>query len=623
MYSLVWLFDKVIELKETVTDLPKIFLSGIRYLFYFLDVVVYKLIIGLYDAFRWICGARIVDNSIMNELATRIGFILGLIMFFYISFDFIQIILDPDKLTDKDKGPINIIKKFIIVIVLLGTSRYIFDLLFNFQTIVLSNEDGRGSVIEKLLLPYDIDSSNFGKALSANFMAMFYQITDDDDIDALKDYADDYEYDDCYEFAAALPNTIAADGSFSIGYECLNERYRSSEGKKWYIDFNILSFPVGVFVAWVLITYCISVGVRVIYLALLQIISPATIICYLSPNKENVFTKWLKLYISTYLDVFIRIAIIDFVVLLSGLILDKGNYDSFWTSVPGDIPVGGERTIILVFMILSLLMFAKKFPELLKKLLPDSIASSGIGFGISTPKQLFDDLKSSPLTKVGTTVASPIGLLGKKTLGGIDALRHGQKFSTGWNRNKGKFGNWLDKQRETYIPYSYEQSKKRVEGVNEVSNINDQWEEGVSIAKTLMRKRGMGTYGTANGWDTAFKGTVRSNYEAVFHSKAFIDSKMNVDKESDVEDQLRRGYQQVQSGGTFSYNGQTYDVSNMSSLLEIYEKQTKKVEGLKAVHESISKQYSDDARREAAFKFVKNNEANPSKPKIKRITRKI
>ena len=102
-----------------------------RSLIYFLDSIVYGFIIDLYNIFRWICGARIVDNSILNELATRVGFILGLVMFFYISFDFIQILLDPDKLTDKDKGPLNIIKKFLIVIVLLGTSRYIFDLKYN------------------------------------------------------------------------------------------------------------------------------------------------------------------------------------------------------------------------------------------------------------------------------------------------------------------------------------------------------------------------------------------------------------------------------------------------------------------------------------------------------------
>lgn len=366
-------------------DLKTAAIGVFRNIIYTLDSIVYKLIIQLYDVFRWICGAKIVENDVFNELSVRVGFILGLIMFFYISFDFIQIILDPDKLSDKDKGPLNIIKKFIIVIVLLGTSRYIFDLLFNFQNIILANDDGSGSIIEKLILPYEINSDSFGRAISANFMAQFYQITDDvQEGDTLKNL-DDYDYEICYDYAAALPSAIASTSSFDLGEECLNARYKhDGEDKspvKFYIDFNYLSLPVGIFVAWMLIVYCVSVGIRVIQIALLQVISPAAIICYLSPNKENTFTKWLKLYISTYIDVFIRIAIIDFVVLLSGLIMDNVNSNDFWASSPGTPPTGWTRFWIMAFMIMALLSFAKKAPDLIKQLLPSNL-TSGIGFGL-------------------------------------------------------------------------------------------------------------------------------------------------------------------------------------------------------------------------------------------------
>ena len=386
-------------------DWQKIFIGGFRSIIFFLDSVVYNFIIDIYNVFRWICGSRVVDNAVMNELSVRVGFILGLIMFFYVSFDFIQIIVDPEKITDKEKGPVNIIKKFLIVIVLLGTSRFIFDLMFKFQTIVLDNSDGKGSIIERVILPYDIDTDNFGRAISAQFMSQFYQITDDPEA-ATAPAEDDYTYEECYVAAASLPVLIANYGNveklklklgypvdgqaFNIGYECINERYVVDGAKKWYIDFDILSIGVGIFVAWILITYCLSVGIRVVQLSLLQIISPAAIICYLSPNKENVFTRWLKVYFSTYVDVFIRIAIIDFVVLLSGLILDSGMSDSFWTSVPGTLPVGKTRFMITVFMIMALLAFAKKFPDLLKQLLPSTMAS-GLSF-FQTPKQFVDSV---------------------------------------------------------------------------------------------------------------------------------------------------------------------------------------------------------------------------------------
>lgn len=393
----------------------------LRSIFYYLDEVIYTFIINIYNVFRWICGARIGNSEIMNELATRVGFILGLIMFFYISFDFIQILIDPDKMNDKEKGPLNIIKKFIIVIVLLGTSRFIFNLMFNIQTVILSNEDGRGSVIEKLLLPYDIKFDNFGAAISSQFMAQFYQITDDPDVES-NDMLDAFDYNECYGFAQRLPDTIVINKSFAIGYNCLNARYKNSEGViKYYIDFSLWSLPIGIFLVWILIMYCISVGMRVVQIALLEIVSPAAIICYLSPNKENTFTKWLKLYISTYIDVFIRIAIIDFVVLLSGLILDVGFSDNFWTSVPGDVPVGWDRFWIGVLMIMALLSFAKNAPELIKKLLPEKL-QSGLSLGFSSKDR------------------AGLGILGGGAVGAVTGVVGGIAGGKGLSRFSGAIG---------------------------------------------------------------------------------------------------------------------------------------------------------------------------------------
>ena len=413
--------------------------GGIRSLFYFLDGAVYGFVINLYNIFRWICGARIVDNSIMNELATRVGFILGLVMFFYISFDFIQILLDPDKLTDKDKGPLNIIKKFLVVIVLLGTSRYIFDLMYNFQNIILSNDDGRGSIIEKLILPYNIETQNFGYALSAQFFTNFYRVDSNILLTENKEM-DDFTYEECSDFVEILHSDIADRGDFSIGKICLVEKYETKvngkDVKDFFIDFNLLSLPVGIFVAWMLVMYCISVGMRVIQLIILQIVSPAAIICYLSPKKENTFTKWLKIYFSTYIDVFIRIAIIDFIVLLSGLILEVSNL----SSDSGIVATGDMQFWIKVFMIMTLLSFAKKAPELLKKLLPDSM-QSGLSFGIRAKDRAGLGILGGALAGAATGVVG--GFAGGKGFSRFTGAISGALGGTGRGIGAGAKGNNL------------------------------------------------------------------------------------------------------------------------------------------------------------------------------------
>lgn len=405
--------------------------GGFRTLFFYLDEIVYKFVIDLYDIFRYICGVRVTNNAIMNELSTRIGWVLGLIMFFYISFDFIQILLDPDKISDKDKGPLNIIKKFLVVIVLLGTSRYIFDLMYNFQEIVLSDNNGEGSIIEKLVLPFKVNTSSFGRTITSNFMYNFYKVNDlvdyeeDDDTGVITfnntddedPMMDKYTFSECVTYTYIMYTTIQNEGSFSIGNKCLTEKFEYDVGSgrmEFFIDFDLISLPVGLFVAWTLLMYCISVGMRVIQLAVLQIVSPAAIICYLSPNKENTFTKWLKLYFSTYIDVFIRIAIIDFVVLLSGLILE------FNQATPGGTLTSKMEFWVQVFMILALLSFAKKAPELFKKLLPEKL-QSGLSFGI------------------GTEERAGLGILGGALAGGITGIIGGVAGGKGLSKVSGFF----------------------------------------------------------------------------------------------------------------------------------------------------------------------------------------
>ncbi len=413
------------------------FIGGLRYIIFYLDDVIYGFIIKLYNIFRWICGARVMDSTIINELATRVGFILGLIMFFYISFDFIQILIDPDKLNDKEKGPLNIIKKFLIVIVLLGTSRFIFDLMYRFQTIVLSDDNGKGSIIEKLVLPYAVNTSSFGNAIAFNFMKEFYKVTpivqyeindEGTAVNILNSSIDDEKMDnfkpsECALYTELLYTSIAEDGDFSIGYECVRESFKttreyswmethlagktnSADSYEWFVDLSFWSLPIGIFMIWILIVYCVSVGMRVVQLAILQIIAPAAIICYLSPNKENTFTKWLKLYFSTYIDVFIRIAIIDFGVLICGLILEQSSLVS-----DGSVTLtSGMYFWAKVFMIMAVLSIVKKMPELLKKLLPDKL-QSGLDFGFGTKERPGMGLLA------GTALGTTIGLVGGVTNG--------------------------------------------------------------------------------------------------------------------------------------------------------------------------------------------------------------
>ena len=175
------------------------------------------------------------------------------------------------------------------------------------------------------------------------------------------------------------------------------------------VNYNwILCVVAGIFVVYLLFLYCIKVGVRMIQLMVLEIISPMAIVSYLSPKKDNMFSKWLKIYFSTYIDVFIRIAIINFVVFLIATVLAGDIGDGFWSSIGN--PTDTSTVIFLrVVIILALLTFAKKAPDLIKELFPSSGASK-LGFGASMKDIV--GLNAGLGMVAGAGTAAAVGLIG-------------------------------------------------------------------------------------------------------------------------------------------------------------------------------------------------------------------
>lgn len=609
MINFIFIFD---EIGDAIV-------SGIRLLIYLLSTFIYQLIIWLYDIFFRLCNSRILDTAILETITEKVGIILGLVMLFVVIFSLIQLVLEPDKINDKEKGIGNIVKKIVIVIVMLGTSRMAFNALFGIQKIVVNS-----NIIGKFLLPYEVDNENFGGILSAELFTGFFRLTgayeNKNIYEIIVNSEDLAEIRGCANNIEELKQGISNNGDFSAGYNCINTKITTSDGKEInVIDFNWLLTPlIGLGAAYFLFSYCISVGTRTFQLAFLEIISPMAIISYLSPKKDTMFEKWWKIYFAIYVDVFIRIMIINLAVFLIATILSADGSAIFWESV-------GKKDswsdfFISVFMILALLTFAKKAPDLLKELFPSS--ASKLGLGITSPKKILDNMFGWKEAK--SLANNTVGLLGRKTIAGVDAKLHGQNFSDGWKSPKGKFGTWLGKQRETYLPNYNEVYKNRREGSKEVEQINTKWNKGAEIAEKLMKKANANYHsdstkskpGSGKAWDKALDGTDIKYYDAIFDNDNFINSKMAVDKESSIEDDLRRGNQQIMSGGEFKWNGKTYGnkFGNVAAFTKLYEAQQKKVEGLKAVHDSMRKQYHEDALVEDYYKFIKNNSINPASP---------
>ncbi len=147
-----------------------------------------------------------------------------------------------------------------------------------------------------------------------------------------------------------------------------------STGTKRYVFVHIpiLSAIVAGIFCVILLSFTIDIAVRMIKLAMLRLIAPIPIISYMDPNgsKDGAFSSWWKTLLSTYLDLFVRLASVYFVIFL---IQDMITYGIIVNKMEGPL---GAFTTIAVFI--GLFAFAKQAPKFFREIL--GLKGEGSGF---------------------------------------------------------------------------------------------------------------------------------------------------------------------------------------------------------------------------------------------------
>lgn len=336
---------------------------------------IYPIISLLYNLFNNITQIRILNSEQIEPIYQRITMILTIVMVFYITFQFVKYVVQPDSMTDKEKGAGNIVYKMIIVIVLIAFVPQIFNAAYEIQhTIVKEN------VISKVILgPQTVEGTDLGGNFSATIFSMFYNVSDEN---RDQDCYDGLTCENLVDFNISELKTKNSLSSLTIGLNATKDKKSETP----LINFDgLFAVIVGGVILWTLILYSIDVGARWAQLIYLQVIAPVAIIGYLSPKKDGTFQKWLKQCISTYLDLFLRIAVINIALLLCNVLLQSFLGE---TDLLADL---GELTwymeiLIYVVLIMGVLMFAHKAPKMLSELFPKSGTVAGGNLGLS-PKE--------------------------------------------------------------------------------------------------------------------------------------------------------------------------------------------------------------------------------------------
>lgn len=132
----------------------------------------------------------------------------------------------------------------------------------------------------------------------------------------------------------------------------------------------------GAFVLYSFVSFSIDMGVRAAKLAYYQIIAPVPLIMQVIPKFKSNFDNYIKSVINTFLEVVVRVLVIYVVVYLIMHISDLfGSIDFKGTNLSG-----AEKIIATALLIIGLILFAKKAPQIITSTL--GIKGGDLKFGI-------------------------------------------------------------------------------------------------------------------------------------------------------------------------------------------------------------------------------------------------
>ena len=407
--------------------------------FTFLDRIVYGLISTLYELLIYlanldlfgmstITSSTTADENIIVNFSSRIYALLGIFMLFKISFSILQYMVNPDDFSDKGKGFGKLVTNVLVSLVLIITVPYIFQKAYQIQGIILKD-----NTLGKLILGQSNSenvaegSANAEMAEDLQFLVYgtFFSVNTDvlqscesgpvlgtkamaQSRDCLQDLADLLP-----DGANKLGDFFAAGGADSLDrrFDAFGEVVNTKNGDNQYI-FNympVISTIAGGFIVVMLLSFCFDVAVRIIKLGFLEIIAPIPIISYMDPkqsSKDGMLGKWGKECLTTYLSLFIRIAIIYFAFFVIDLVANQllaSPNDQIYLN--NQAPEGLMAVFVQVMVILGVLLFAKEVPKLLENLIP-GMSGSG-NFNINPIKKI----QESPLAAgvVGGVVGAGVG----------------------------------------------------------------------------------------------------------------------------------------------------------------------------------------------------------------------
>lgn len=418
-------------------------LKMVRTLFSFIDKAIYSLISLFYELLMYLANldlfgmstistsnTSLTANNPILKFSNRIYALLGIFMLFRISFSILQYMINPDDFSDKGKGFGKLITNVLVSLVLIVTVPLIFQKAYEVQKIVLNenllgklilgvNDNGNNSKSTNKQMAKDLEFLVYASLMPVNENAV--SECKDSPVLGTKAMA---QNDECLN---SLSNALGDDSGelnkvFKTDDEGSNRDFGAfgtllnavGDDDEFVFEYYVvLTTFAGGFIAVMMVSFCLDVAVRIIKLAFLEIIAPIPVISYMDPSqssKDGMLSKWAKECFSTFLSLFIRIAIIYFAFYLIDLVVSTclvSNGTAVYLNE--DAPTGLMAILVQVSVIFGILYFTKEFPKLLESI-----------FGLKASGTLnFERINKIKGAALGGAMGFGMGVAGAATGAGV------------------------------------------------------------------------------------------------------------------------------------------------------------------------------------------------------------
>lgn len=371
---------------------PGIIYDGLRSFCTIFDGIATTLLGGIYKVFFLVANATIVSGDVIKVFYSRIQLILGILMIFKLAMSILNIIINPDVVKDQKQGPGKLVTRIVVALFMLtlvipinipnaadkSLNAYINDhgILFGFlykaQDSILSE-----NILAKLILGTssnadadDMDVNNLsdvGNAMATTVLKVFIRINVKKDTDPPCEDSETCENTIC---AAEVNESHYAEENVDpqVILSHINDSCGRGSSERYAFGYTPIIGAIVMLIMTIVITgFTVDIAVRAIKLAILRMVAPVPIISYINPPKQGggAFDNWTKSLISTYVDLFVRLAIVYFGLFMIQIIMN-GGMDIFGSNVQGFTFTSG---VAFIFIILGILVFMRQAPQFIKDVL--------------------------------------------------------------------------------------------------------------------------------------------------------------------------------------------------------------------------------------------------------------